>query len=363
MNRTSFALAVNALFQPPKTLIYSGCVKALARILLICFLFSCSKQIEQESIPLQRIESIPSRQSVRDLFHTNTDSLNAVFVIGKNIVTFRHPSVNGEPHVRFFDLETMGEIKGLVPMGRGLDEMLLALPSVSEGQLLLRDIAQRQLAIIDVNDAILPTFRLKKYQTNILSQKIIPFEKKLMFVNPYSFRNKEKRILISDRSWNYKYRKKHSFNAFNVTGGELLYNSLKKTVFYLSKYEPVIEMMDSRGIIRKTITLPHSQPEITEIWHEQRRITEYVFLDQDKFPFDCFNASDSNHDFIAAVFQTDDWKSIVLILNWDGCIVDSFRAEASVKNISLSPDNRVVWCWEEDSGKNVLKEYSIEPGQ
>lgn len=335
-------------------------MRVIYNILILIMLFSCAGPVpvQEKHISQEDLNSFTHRNPQKELLVVPADSVEHVFVIKDNIITFQHPNGRGQPFLHILAMNGQ-EVCGLVKMGGGKDEMLVALSSVSNGILLMTDVIQRQLAYIDITEAQKPSYQFVKYQTNILSQRIIPYKNRLMFLNPYSYRNQAKRILISDKEWNYSEKKHYSFNAFNIVCGELLYEEQREKVVYLSRHEPVVEMLDTKGTLEKRITFPHYIPDVTEIWHESRNITEYVFIAQDDYPEDCFVAADSNAECFVAVFRTDDWKSVIMVFNWDGDIIDGFKVETLVYNISLASDNGKVWCWEKTAENGTLREYPI----
>lgn len=328
--------------------------------LLLFMVISCAdkRPVQENHITEDRLNAFELRTPQRVVLTTPADSLESVFVINQHIITFQHPDGNGQPFLHILAMNGQ-EICSLVKKGGGRDEMLMALPSVSNNMLLMMDVLQRQLAFIDITEAVKPSFSILKYRTNILSQRIIPYKDRLMFLNPYSYRDQAKRILISDREWNYSEKKHYSFNAFNIVCGEVLYEDQSERVVYLSRHEPIAEVLDTKGTLKKRIIFPHHVPDVAEIWHEDRNIKEYVIIAQDDYPEDCFVSADSNSNCIAAVFRTDDWKSVIMVFNWDGDILDGFKVDTLVYNISLASDSGKVWCWEKTTENGTLKEYPI----
>ena len=328
--------------------------------LLLLMILSCTdkRPVQENHITGERLNAFELRTPQRVVLTTPADSLESVFVIDQHIITFQRPLKTGQPYLHIMGMDA-NVITSLVKMGGNKDEMLVALPSISKGLLLMKDIVQRQLAVIDISEAVKPFYSVVKYETNILSQRIIPYKNRLMFLNPYSFRNQAKRILISDREWNYREKKHYSYNAFNVMNGELLYDEQREKVMFLSRFEPLLELLNTKGQLERRITFPHHSPEFTEIWHESIKTTEYLLSDQEGYPDDCFVSADSNSNCIAAVFRTDDWKSVIMVFNWDGDILDGFKVDTLVYNISLASDSGKVWCWEKTTENGTLKEYPI----
>ena len=335
-------------------------MRLIYSFLMIIVLFSCTGRmpVQEKKISQEEVNSFMQRNPRMELYTVPADSLERVFVVKDKIITYQHPDGNGQPFLHILAMNGQ-EICSLVKKGGGRDEMLMALPSVSNNMLLMMDVLQRQLAFIDITEAVKPSFSILKYKTNILSQRIIPYKDRLMFLNPYSYRDQAKRILISDREWNYSEKKHYSFNAFNIVCGEVLYEDQSERVVYLSRHEPIAEVLDTKGTLKKRIIFPHHEPDVAEIWHEDRNIKEYVIIAQDDYPEDCFVSADSNSDCIAAVFRTDDWKSVIMVFNWDGDILDGFKVDTLVYNISLASDSGKVWCWEKTTENGTLKEYPI----
>lgn len=323
---------------------------------------SCTSHVVDKKIIDATELQFASRSCIKEWMRVPKDSINHVIVEDGTVCCFYIREKKGENHLALFDLEQNSPIREIIPYGAKKDEMLLPFLTVTPGHLFLYDPVKKEATDIEVKKALeessfIPSF----YHTSVYSQEVIPVKDRLLFLNQYSFKGKAPRVLFSDRKWNYTETKHYNFDAMNVVDGSLQYNERLDRIAYLAEYLPVIELMDGKGTLTKTIQFPHSVSDFVAVDHPNLQIVEYLFPDQASQPFPRFSfcCSDSNDEKIACAYWREDWTFVVLVLDWEGNILDGFTVETRIKNISLSSDGESVYCWEEKESECFLREYEI----
>lgn len=287
------------------------------------------------------------------LLTTPADSISSVRVIDSVVCSFFQRGKNSYAVcMSTLDSKPLGSF---VQYGSGWDQMMIAYPSFGSGKIVLRDLILNKITMLSPADVIsgLSQKQSPMFKSNIISQTVIPFDDKLLFLNPYSYEDRTPRVLVSDRKWNYRWHKKYNYTTINLNHGQLLFDG-NNTIAYVSKNEPVIEFMSRSGHLSKKVVLPHAKGQIAEDNHNG--FIEYLYYAP--IPV-CFTSADSNDNFIITSFQTDDNESVVIIFNWDGLLLKGFKITKSIKDISISNDGNTAFCWETDGGRDYLCRYNL----
>lgn len=322
---------------------------------------ACAPQIEEEQVSDADLV-FSFRNPEKEWIRVPADSIDRVFVDEDVACIVSGKEQKGHSFLTLFHLGSGKKIRSFYPYGSEKGEALLPFFTKSQHQLLMYDPVKKMAGIIDIpiiSNSV--DYHPTLFHTNIFSQEIIPFKKRLLFLNPNSFDGKAPRVIISDRNWNYVERHKYSFDASNVVDGSLQYNSSKGRIAFLADYIPVVEIMNENGVLLKRIHFPHSICDFEKVYHKSVGITEYLYpyCSSPSFPDYSFCGSDSNENYIACIYWRDDWTYAILILDWEGHIIDGFNPVSKVKQISISSDGKRVFCWEAEENNGVLREYAI----
>ena len=310
---------------------------------------NCSPQISNETVGGDRFVLFAERTPSRVILQAPSDSVLSVTVREGVICSFYQKHQNR--HALVLSDFTGQEIASFVEYGSQPQQVLIAKSSYGSGKILLHDPITKKIVVTEIAAAqSSPGYIPPVYHTDILSQEVIPMEDRLLFLNPNSFQEEGSRLLVSDRRWNTPDNRIHKTSAFSATLGSLVYHNTRKTIVYFSQNEPVIEIFDHKCRLKKRIVFPHERGTVMQIPHDG--IVEYAYQG---FAPKCFMSADGNDDYMTAVFQTDDGKSIVLVFDWDGNILDGFEASATVNAISLARSS--VYCWENEGMQSYLREY------
>lgn len=310
---------------------------------------NCSPRVSFETVTSDRFEMFTQRTPSREVLRVPSDSVLSVTVRKGVICSFFQKQQNR--YALVLSDFTGHEIASLVEYGSQPQQVLIAKSSYGSGKFLLHDPITKKIVVTDIAAAqSRPGYVPQVYHTDILSQEVIPMEDRLLFLNPNSFQKEGPRVLVSDRRWNMPASGNHRASAFSATVGTLLYNSSDKSIVYFSQDEPVIEFFDIKCRLKRRIEFPHERGIVMRVPHDG--IFEYAY--QGIAP-ECFMSADGNDDYMVAVFWTDEGKSIILVFDWEGNILDGFEATATVKTISLARSS--VYCWENEGEQSCLREY------
>lgn len=341
-------------------------IKSLMNARYFCVLgvvisIACAPKIEEEQV-LEADLIFSSRIPEKEWIRVSADSIDRVFVDDNIACIVSGKEKKGHFFLTLFNLGSGEKIGSYYPYGSEIGEVLLPFFTKSQHQLLMYDPVKKMAGIIDIPVILYSVdYHPMLFHTNIFSQEIIPFKKRLLFLNPNSFDGKAPRVIISDRNWNYVERHKYSFDASNVVDGSLQYNPSRKKIAFLADYIPVIEIMNENGDLIRRIHFPHSVCDFETVYHSNSNITEYLYpyRSSPTFPDYSFCGSDSNEDYIACIYWREDWTYVILILDWEGHIIDGFNPVNKVIQISISSDGKRVFCWESEENNSVLREYAI----
>lgn len=318
------------------------------------FVISCREQIAPIlEIDKESLTVFVERQSDSSMLKTPCDSIASVSVRDGVISAFflRNQSTHA---LVLYDMD-FHEVRRYGEYGAKFNQVVLPRAFYADGVFLLGDVAMKKVAWIEWENALSDSLYCPPiFKSNIVSQYELPFENRILFLNPYSYQGREPRILVSDRKLNYHWRKKHDYTAINLMDGTLLHNKQIRRVAYFSGDEPLIELMDEKGKIIKSFLFPHERGTVGEMVHNG--ITEYAYYAPGQR---CFVSASSDADYIVASYWTDERESIVLLFDWEGKILDGFRTGKEIKQVSVSAKNKCVYCWETDGTFDYLNKYFL----
>lgn len=323
---------------------------------LVCWLFiSCFSQGPQiEEIGRETVESALLRKPEKTVFTASADSVSSVVVTDSTICVYYTKKQNKS----FLVLKDMdGTVIGSpVHYGTEANQVLIANYSYGNGRHVVYDPLMKKAAVIEITKAkadstYMPVF----FNTDIVSQKVAWMDGLLLYLNPDAYDPSHSHVCLSDTQWNCRFSDKHSNSAFNATGGEILFNPSRELIAYCSRHEPLVEILDKNLHVLKQIWFPHQRGEVSRIQQEDG---QELYLYKDLAPL-CFPSADSNNDYLVTAFRTDDDFSVVVIMDWEGKVLDSFRTAADIERISLSQDGKFVYCWEIGEKESALKLYRL----
>lgn len=296
------------------------------------------------------------RTPERAIFTVPADSISSV-VVTDNILCLYHKKKQNASYLVIKDMEGTDE-KVPVQYGSAENQVLVANFSFGNGKHMIYDPLLKKVAVVDIAQAwseasYVPLF----FKTDIVSQKVALMDDRLLYLNPDAYNPSQTHVFISDTQWNCRHGDQNGHVALNVGGGEILYSSSNNRVVYCSRHEPLMEILDKDLHLLKQIWFPHQRGNVLEVLQEDNSVVYYY----EGIAPECFLAADSNANFIAVVFWTDEEKSIVFLFDWEGNIKDGFRTSGRVKNVSLAENGDIAYCWETDGVESSLKEYRLCP--
>lgn len=329
------------------------------RITIICFILwgivlSCARPVEEEIlVPIDKLQGFRLKEPECEIMSFAADSIALVKVVDGIICSYFRRGTN--PYALSLSSMEQMPLGSFVEYGSDWDQMMIATPSFGSGLVVLRDVIQNKITMLSPRDVFAgATNNPTIYKSNIIAQAEIPFGDRLLFLNPYAYAKRAPRVLISDSHWNYKWSKKYNYTAINLNHGSLQYNEKQQKIAYVSKNEPVIEIMTNTGRLLKTVRFPHLEGRIAE--DKRGGIIEYLYYAP--FPI-CFTSSDSDDNHIVASFETDAGESLLVQLDWEGNLISGFRVFNKIKEVSFSRDGTSVYCWETDGKMDFLNQYGL----
>ena len=299
--------------------------------------------VTEKTISKEQLQAVGNDGFADTLYQAPSDYLHYMIVIDSIICHYSRPQ-QGKKVLQLFDMN-MQLLREFVEKGTGADQMLMAAMYHGSGKVVLRDPVLKKIMVVDVCRAVSDTsYHPRMFKSDFFSQRVIPYGKRLLFLNPYSYNGQEPRVLVTDRKWRYEPRrhKGHLFWAGNYVLGDIVLNDKTNQIAYCAEYEPRMELMDKEGRLKTIVTLPHKKAVVNEISHDG--IIEPVV----QYPgVDCFLSADGNEDCLVASFWTDEEESLVLKLDWNGNLLDGFRTSGKTVKLSVENDG-IVYVWEKE---------------
>lgn len=325
-------------------------------MLLLAMACSCSPQpVQKNCLKQEMLEGLPLKSPAYAILKSRADSISQVKVVEGVVCSFFR---RGKSHYALSLQTEEGELIGnFVEYGTDLHQMLIAYPSYGSGKVVLRDLIARKITMISPGAIVSGSANteVQIFKSDIIAQTLVPFGDRLLFLNPYSLEGKTPRVLVSDRKWNYHWRKKYNYTTINLNRGTLMYNPERGKIAYASENCPIIELMSEKGRLLKTIAAPHETGIISEDSHEG--FIDYVYYES--VPC-CFTSADSNSQYFVTSFNTDQKESLILLFDWDGKFMQGFKSAYDVKVVSLSDNGGSVYCWETDGMYDYLNKYPLD---
>lgn len=319
----------------------------------LLLLVSCSATLSTKEVVVEQevLHEIGFRKA-ETVFALSEDA-TSVYVTQCGICVFNREGSSEH----FLKLLSMGseDSRWYVSHGYAEDQLLLPILSFGGQDALLYDAVLNKACKIDVCAALADNqYECLYHSTNIISQRVVPVGDRLLYLNPNSYDGKEPRLLWSDAQWNaVKVRNKtsHDKNYLNVLSGNIVYRE-GNSIAFVSRHSPEIEIFDWTGGLECRLVFPHQQSSTIEVINAAGQ-RETVFTSVET----CFVCAFAYGDYFATCFRDDSGQDYVLVLDWQGEIVDGFKPEGTVKTISLGREG--VFVFENDGDTRTLKKYSI----
>ena len=326
--------------------------------LVLSFLFlSCSGHGKLKEITIEEGFSrhYQSRSPEEEVLRLHKDSVTSVAVIDDMLCLFdNHRKRTNSPTVRISEISNPNKYKEFIPCGVEAGQMAMPFLSSSEGKALFYDPLLKRIATLNPREAYdsdnyEPLFK----STQIMSQRVMPFGDRVLYINSFSFDGKEPRILFTGKDWMGKERE-YEGTYLNVMSGNIFSDNRMERIGCAMKAFPTIEIMDRKGKPLIKITFPHEPWKILTLHHDG--FDEYI-MDGDFN--DCFYAGCGGESLFCVVYDDKD-SQLVLVFDWEGNILDGFELEGKADRISLSKDEKSLYIWEHSGEDDVLNRYSLK---
>jgi len=326
--------------------------------MLLLFLVACqSRSTKETTLQPGTLDSLKNRLPEKEILALPLGTVRRVSIID-GIICLYYNREQSSYALALWDMD-LRLLRTFVEYGPGADQMMLIGPTSGGGRYVLPDPILKKVMMVDIKKAAADTsYHPVIYQSDIYTQEEIPFGERILFLNPYAYKGRAPRVLVSDKKWNYRWRRQPDYSGFNINIGRLIYSPEKERIAYCPLCEPVIELMDGRGNLIQTITFPRQRNIIGEI--PVGTHVELVYQDPIRY---CFLSADGSDDLIACVFEDDGGDHLVVVFDWEGNIIDGFRTGFKIKQISLASDSRSVYCWESDGERERLDQYLLSERQ
>lgn len=319
----------------------------------ITTVIACHPQSVEE-VFIDDLDSEPALHNViaDTLFQCSADQYSCAAVISGTYCFFNSQQ-RKDPILTFFNPER-GITRKYFMFGSGVEQMLLPCMYQGSGKIVLKDPTLKKVSVIDVFQAIADsTYQPEINKSKFFSQRTIPYNDRLLFLNPYSVKDGP-RVIVSDKTWDYNLKRKPSFWAANAVHGDLVYNAHLNRIAYLSKDTPVLELINKNGWAYKRYIYPHRVTELIEV--KQGDVIEYLYSGMPEF---CFLSACGNDKRIAASFLTDEGVNRIMLFDWDGISMGWYEVGAQVLEISIDEENN-IYCWETNDTQSWLIKYQYE---
>ncbi len=269
--------------------------------------------------------------------------------------------------VEFYNISTKQCLGTLIAVGNGPKEMLNAFAEFDGRDLLIRDFVKGQYISINVMEFLEDGSSyvlddLQSYRADrgcyVMNFRVFD-ENQLLILNPYGFRTDmlekdavEARLFYDKRP----HFAKTPTNANNVNQGFIRINNKEGLILYASDSQPLMEIYDLNLKLKKRVIGPTDLP------------AEYVvkngsYAFKENIPYAYMDAAIRDND-ILMVYRGNylrgdglsDNTSYLLCYDWNGILLSFRRIEGQMKSISLTSDERIIYCSGYDkSGKFLYR--------
>ena len=333
------------------------CLSFIWVILFLGLNIACAQapEFEEKEYPVDFLTGLLTRMPEEEILRIPDDSMDIAVVLDSTICLFRTKADSGAFHLRLAGRLGKGQIVDFIEHGDNPGQMTLPAFSYGDNKILLYDSILGVISLIDIKSAFDKDYFPVSFETGIVSQRVAPIGDRLMFLNPYSFTGEQPRIVFTGRNGKYP-KKEIKVNMLNVLFGNLFSGDKADSIVFVSENSPIIEIFDYKGHLRKRVYFPHKESKWVKF--DLMGTQTYVFEEP---VLNCFWDSCAGNQYIAALYDDESGGRIVLILDWDGNILDSFRPEGLSCRVSLSSDEKYIYSWETDGSDKRLVKYPILP--
>lgn len=255
-----------------------------------------------------------------------------------------------------FEIWNLDDDRQLYRYDTQSDNLLFPIGTWSNGHLTINDSVTEKILLFNIDDAVKDMdYTPEKKVSHISSPRIIPWNKRLVFLNEYSYKDNIQRVCFTTRDWTYRENNKYDFNSANVIHGELITNIINSKIAYVPDNNNTIEILDSKGKKEVLIHLYHeTRQEIASFDHNGTTI--YAF----KSPaVECFSSACGGLNTFIAGFIDDDRNYSIAVFDWEGCLLGIFKVNGEIKDISLSEDEKDIYSYERVDNNYYLIKYSV----
>ena len=252
-------------------------MKRIITLLLLFLSLSCEGQEPTKivNITTDYIKTFDIRNSPRIVYSDSTSSIYPVFMID-DIICITHPRKGNRFAIDFIKSDSHENLGHCIDFESSGNDWLAPLFYICDNSIIVHDNTTRQIAIVDVAQAC----RDKDYtpfihETNIVTTRIIPYQEKILFWNPYGHDPHYPRVLLSDINWQYTDTLKYNFNALNIGHGELMLDAGQSIISFVHKREPVIDLIGLDGGLLSSLHFEHPSTEIVSF--KQNSTITYIY--------------------------------------------------------------------------------------
>lgn len=303
------------------------------------------------------------------------DGANTMLVYKDSLlITTNKFQTYGEPIISFYDgSEPLRHLADYIHRGSGTDEMVACRIAIIGDNLFVSDsYYTHRYCTISLQKPLLPSDELHLLASGVEERgvAIVPFHDGLLVENPQCYSNDEAGI-HNDVPRLLHYRQGRCLNphepvSFQVadvnTGADIHYNESRERICFVSNNEPLVEFYDDSLRLIHRMTLPSENlpkiyiypPETT--MHQKRNRGEtdrgmsatfdktqrVVGAENQLHAFLC-SAADDEYIYLVYCgkqlgFDFHTYTSYILVLDWGGNLVDTYRFDRWIAGISPSKE-------------------------
>lgn len=238
-----------------------------------------------------------------------------------------------------------------IPFGKEEENFLSVLPFFCNNKLILQDIIKDKITIVEPLSVIKNPFHpIKSYNTDIVSNAIIPYKGNILYLNPYwteKNNRKEKKLLTSDSTLRAVYHSTKPL-SLNINRGTLIASEKKNRIFFFDSVKDKIEIFDYNCTPLKVIVGPDF---LKPIYHfARRRKNDLSYIKEGFYDsyLPCTISATENNIYVAYIGEETNFsetpdKTWIFCFDWDGNLNSSFLVKGRVITTSLSKDNNALY--------------------
>ncbi len=291
---------------------------------------------------------------------------DSLLIVSRNFHTF------GEPVLSLYDLgDSLHHIGDYIPRGSDIDEMVACgIQIIGDGLFVNDNYHTRRYCTIDLRKPPLPTAGLHLSHSGVEERGVVavPFQDGLLVENPQCYSNDEADIhndvprLLFYRQGRCLTPQKHvTYEVADInTGADLHYNAARHRVCFVSHRQPLVEFYDDSLQLVHRLTLQSNDAQKIHVraaqttMHRQRTRSDRASAISATFDktqrvvgagsqLHAFLCSAANDEYIYLVycgklfgFDFHTYPTYILMLDWNGMLVEAYRFNRWVRAISPS---------------------------